>query len=194
MATKSIPTPEVLRQLLDYHPDTGKLFWKERDAYWFIDRHNTAKQSRDAFNTRRAGKEAFTANLSGYKTGRIFGSQFLAHRVAWTIYYGAPPLANIDHINGIGSDNRIINLRDVSQKENLRNSRRASNNTSGHAGVSFHKQAGKWQAGIKIDGKRIGLGLFATLEEASAARKDAEALYGFHENHGRDQVKLAPTG
>lgn len=45
MAKHPIPTPEILRQLLDYRPETGKLFWREREgnARW---------------NTGYAGKEA----------------------------------------------------------------------------------------------------------------------------------------
>ena len=35
MAPKALPSPEVLRQLLCYEPDTGKLFWKERSRDMF---------------------------------------------------------------------------------------------------------------------------------------------------------------
>ncbi|NPT62586.1 AP2 domain-containing protein [Paraburkholderia elongata] len=44
-----------------------------------------------------------------------------------------------------------------------------TNNTSGYAGVSWHKAAGKWSAYIHIEGKRKYLGLFQTAEAASAA-------------------------
>ena len=37
MANKPLPTPEVLRQLLTYDPETGKLFWAQRGAEWFTD-------------------------------------------------------------------------------------------------------------------------------------------------------------
>lgn len=50
------------------------------------------------------------------------------------------------------------------------------NNTSGHKGVTFNKNAGQWQAKIGIgQGKYQHLGYFKTVEEAIAARKSAES-------------------
>lgn len=34
-AKQNTPSPDVLRQLLRYEPETGKLWWKERGAEWF---------------------------------------------------------------------------------------------------------------------------------------------------------------
>jgi HNH endonuclease/AP2 domain len=85
----------------------------------------------------------------------------------------------VDHINGVRHDNRPSNLRPATQSENLANTRLRSNNTSGLKGASFHKQAGRWRAAIRIDGRQRHLGLFDTPEEAHAAYvRAARELFG----------------
>lgn len=92
---------------------------------------------------------------------------------------GASDGQEVDHINGNGLDNRRSNLRIVTHAENMLNARPRADNTSGFKGVSFHRATGKWQSGIRINGKRRGLGLFATPEDAHAAYCAAsEALHG----------------
>jgi hypothetical protein len=94
--------------------------------------------------------------------------------------YGEWPKLNIDHINRNPSDNRLVNLRDVTQKQNRQNASKRSDNTSGYPGVYWFKRDSKWVANIKHDYKLIHLGLFESLEEAVAARKAAEKLYWGH--------------
>ena len=84
--------------------------------------------------------------------------------------YGEMPKQNIDHINGIRDDNRIENLRDVSQKINLQNKRNPNaNSTSKFLGVCWHKSRNKWQSQIAVNGKDKYLGLFETAELAHEA-------------------------
>ena len=185
MATKPIPTPEQLRQLVRYEADTGKLFWLPRDVSWFTDRWNTAQSSCRTWNTKNAGREAFSTSRRGYLCGPVLNTVIPAHRAAWAIYYGSWPVKNIDHINGDRSDNRIYNLRDVDQSVNLKNSRMSTRNTSGVPGVYWCKTSNNWRAQIKVDGKVNYLGSFKMIEDARVARKQAEARMGFHPNHGR---------
>ena len=186
MAPKALPSPEVLRQLLRYEPDTGKLFWRERPLSFFSGTaFRGAEHCCANWNAIFAGKEAFTAfDRHGYAVGRIFDRLYRAHRVAWCLHYGAWPVADIDHINQIKPDNRIANLRDVTNAENCLNRGLQSNNSSGFAGVYWHKSRSQWAAEIKIGGKRTKLGYFNDLSEAVAARKSAEQRLGFHPNHG----------
>ena len=44
----------------------------------------------------------------------------LMHRAAWALFYGRWP-SEIDHLNGIKTDNRLCNLREVSRSENNQN-------------------------------------------------------------------------
>ena len=184
MATKPFPTPEHLRQLLRYEPETGKLFWRERTPDMFQDGKHSAAHICARWNSKFGGKEAFTASSRGYRVGAIWGQNILAHRAAWAIYYGAWPSKWLDHINGNPSDNRIENLRDVEHAENMRNTRRRGDNTSGVTGVYWLEEKNKWGAFIKSH-KIIALGRYETFGEAVAARKAAEKVLGYHQNHGR---------
>ncbi|WP_192798552.1 HNH endonuclease [Brucella anthropi] len=179
MAAKPLPSPEVLRQLLNYDPETGKLFWKERGLEWFSDDAKwTSSEVCKRWNSRHAGREAFTSlKPNGYFHGALLNRNMSAHRVAWAVFYGAYPMADIDHINGIRSDNRISNLRAASRSENLRNSFIRSDNTSGFKGVSYHQGTSKWMAYIKTDRKRIYLGLYETAEQAHLAYCEAAKVH-----------------
>jgi hypothetical protein len=181
MAVRELPDPELLRKLLSYDPETGKLFWNYRPLDLF-----EKMQAWAAWNTKWAGQEAFTSiDNHGYYQGRVCSRHMQAHRVIWAVVKGRWPSEQIDHINGIRTDNRLQNLREVSVSENRKNQRRRSNNTSGVTGVSWARTKQKWLADIRVNGKQIYIGRFDDFEDAVAARKAAEAKYGFHENHGR---------
>lgn len=182
-----IPTPETLRRLLRYEPETGKLFWRERSVYLFTpSKHRTADHKMNNWNSKCAGKEAFTAvDHRGCKQGRIFDKGYLAHRVIWATVVGEWPKEEIDHEDGNPSNNRWTNLRAVPHIENMRNRVVPKHSTSGVCGVTKGKRRGTWTAQIGVDGSVVCLGTFSSLEAAAAARTVAERRYGFHENHGR---------
>jgi hypothetical protein len=183
---KRLPSPRLLRRLIDYNSETGEMLWKERPAWMFRPNRYSRKSSANYWNLQFAGKPALAANDRGYLVGEIFTQWQAAHRVAWAIYYGRWPNGHIDHINQQRNDNRISNLRDVTQAENSQNKRMHKNNKSGVIGVSWYPSTKKWAADIGINGKRTRLGYFASIEEAAAARKVAEHKYGFHPNHGKE--------
>lgn len=128
------------------------------------------------------GMAAGSIRRDGYLTVKVNRIAYRAHRVIWLITYGCWPVGQIDHINGVRDDNRIENLREVSVQGNQRNQHIRIDNSSGVPGVRF--EHGGWRAVIKVDGKRIGLGKFKAFDDAVTARKAAEALHGFHPNHG----------
>lgn len=89
----------------------------------------------------------------------------------------------IDHINGNGLDNRRCNLRLATREQNARNRRLHSNNTSGHKGVSYRKTDKKFSAYIRVNGKRITLGMFKTIRPAIEAYREAsKRLHGDFSN------------
>ena len=116
----------------------------------------------------RNGKRAERPHSRGYLYVVIEGKLVLAHRAAWIAVHGEIPKAMvIDHINREKIDNRIANLRAVSQSNNTANAKLSSVNTSGYRGVS--KRGSKWQAYINLDGKRKHLGYYESPEEAYKA-------------------------
>ena len=173
MTRKDLPPVELLRKLLRYEPETGKLFWMER-----VD----ASQS---WNTRYAGSDAGAIHSRGYVHVSLLGSRYKAHRLVWAMITGAAPSGDIDHINGDRSDNRAENLRDVDGHENRKNSKLQANNKTGVPGVFYRTDRGRWIAYIKVMGKRKHIGTFDSFDDAVSARMIEARRLGFHENHGR---------
>ena len=164
-----------LPRILRYEPETGKLYWRERGPEWF----QAAREHR-RWNTRYAGKAVYgNDNGAGHLFFRIRGAKLYVHRVAWLLTFGEWPPAVIDHINGDPSDNRIVNLRAATHRENIRNQAKRLDNTSGFKGVHLFARTGRWQAYITTNGKRKHLGYFSDPESAHAAYvAAAERLHG----------------
>ncbi len=184
MATKPLPSQEVLRQLLDYNPDTGALTWRERGPEWFTAKSPARRASLcRLWNQRYAGTPAFTCISEGYMTGSVNKANYKAHRVAWKLTHGTDP-DQIDHINGVRTDNRLENLRDVTLAENTRNRRRPTNNKSGMIGVHrwAHDGIVYW---VATSPRKAQSTYHHCIGQAIKARRVAEIECGFHENHGR---------
>lgn len=130
-------------------------------------------------------KDGEKANYRLHSKGYLTVGGYLAHRLAWYLYYLEWPSGQIDHINQDKKDNRICNLRVVSNKENHKNMPIQKNNKSGIVGVHYAKRKGKWVAYIKVDGKRIHIGSYADIFSACCARRSMEIKLGFHSNHGK---------
>jgi hypothetical protein len=174
MANRPLPTPEILRQLLRYEPETGKLFWRERPACMF-----TRRRLFEGWNTRFAGKEAATpASGTAHLSLVVLGTRYLAHRVIWRMVYGDEP-HRIDHRDLDGCNNRLGNMRAATVAQNGMNRGAPSNNTSGVKGVSYRKDTGKWSAKIVANNKIQNLGCYKSLEDAASAyRQAALKLHG----------------
>jgi hypothetical protein len=174
--------------LLKYDSETGKLYWLPRTPDMFpAETAFSGGQEAKAknWNSRYAGKEAFTSVQNcGYVQGGILGRGYLAHRVAWLLVTGAWPKNQIDHINGDRTDNRIANLREVSNAENARNMSISSRNKSGVPGVFWDTKRGKWVANIGENSRTRHLGSFDDFNLAVEAREKAMTAKGFHPNHG----------
>lgn len=170
------------RGLFEYDARTGALIWKYRPLHHFKD---ASYQLR--WNKRCAGRAAGSVSgLSPYIRVNVSRTFYLAHRIVWLHVNGHWPSGQIDHINGVKTDNRLANLRQVNRLENARNAALPCTNTSGVVGVSYDNRDDLWHAYIGVgDGSRKSLGYFKTKAEAAAARLAGERLLGYHKNHGR---------
>lgn len=150
-------TVERLRELFHYEPATG-LFTRKV-----------------AVCNVKAGKTTGSINTKGHLGFRVDKRMCLAHRMAWLYVHGKLPTGQIDHINGVRTDNRLANLRDVSASVNAQNlhSARADNKT-GLLGVCWKASSRKYVAQIQVDGRVRHLGLFSDPNAAHQAYLDAK--------------------
>lgn len=140
MLDSSIVSLEKLKYYLDYHTDTGVFNWKTTN--------------------RIAGTE----NVNGYIRIRLLGISYPAHKLAW--YYIHGKFIMVDHKDRIRSHNWIDNLRPTTYQQNAAN-RSFTGNNSWYKGV--YARGNRFEAGIKVNQRRIYLGIFKTAEEAHEA-------------------------
>lgn len=140
-------------------PETGILMWK---------------------NGRRAG----CVSHWGYVKIKLKGKELLAHRVMWEMVNGTiPDGMEIDHRNGVKTDNRISNLRLATPFQNRCNAGKRAHNTTGLKGVFWDKSRAKWVAYIGVNGTQINLGRHITKGLAAVAY--AKAALRFHGQFAR---------
>lgn len=165
-------TFERANELFCYDPISGKVFWKKTTA-----------------NRVKVGDEAGSlCKSTGYLNVKVNNKLYTLHRIAILLSMGKYEKGTqVDHINHDRSDNRLENLRVVSSAENMRNKSKLNTNKTGITGVRLiytPKGTKRYTANIMYNYKGIYLGTYDTLEEAAAARAEAEIKYGFHPNHG----------
>lgn len=149
-----LPSKDELQRLFILNAETGVLIRKWRDDI------------PNKINKRCAGKEAGYKSKRGYVQVGIGFTLFLAHRIVWKMVHDEEH-AELDHINGDGSDNRPANLRPATRSQNL-------SNRGGKVGRDLPKGVrrnpfGSFLAQIQDNGRTIHLGTFKTIDEARAA-------------------------
>jgi hypothetical protein len=117
---------------LEYDPETGVFIWSPRpgDKWW---------------NAQFPGEVAGTMDSGGYRRIGIDGKYYGAARLAWLYVHGEWPKNEIDHINRVRDDDRIVNLRDVTHTGN-QNNRSANNGLP--EGVHWNTGKAKYVANI----------------------------------------------
>lgn len=167
-------TPERLREVVTYSPETGIFTW------------NSRRGVRPCTNAMLLGKTVGTKYADGnteYLAFTIDGKRYRAHRLAW-LYITSEWPERIDHINGIGDDNRFSNLRSVPNSGNSKNQALRSGSRTGVSGVHLVPRRKKYRVLIQKDGKDYFGGSFTDLGEAAESAKKLYKKLGFHPNHG----------
>lgn len=160
-------TLERAKELLQYDAITGILTWRK------------------SVNSRSIpGAVAGSQSNRGYHRIKIDGERYQAHRVAWLLYHGAWPTAQIDHVDNNRSNNAIANLRDCSGSQNQHNQPVRRANRSGIKGVSWCTTKEKWHVQARTSGAIHQGGYFSSLEDAGrAATELRNRLHGEFARH-----------
>jgi len=156
---KKLPPLERLNELFSYDPQTGLLI---------------NKVSR---GPAKAGSVAGSLTVNGYIEICVDYGRYLVHRLAWKMAYGKEPSHElvVDHINSNKADNRLINLRLTTNRENCSKERREKSGLP--TGVSLSPAGKPYQTQIRLNGRRYSLGKYDTPEEGSAAYQKALTMH-----------------
>lgn len=161
-------TIDLLKELLDYDSNSGEFTWRVKRGS--VDVGTVA---------------GYVSKSHGYANVKVLGRLYLAHRLAWFYTHGVWPTGELDHINRVRTDNRIVNLREASSYQNKRNYSRPKTNTTGVKEVQLPKGRSKYRASIYVNYERKHLGMFDTLEDAERAYEIAsKKLHGEFECKG----------
>lgn len=157
------PTQQRLKELFYYNPETGVF---------------TRLIGVPGIKFKTGDMTSQKVNSVGYLRIMVDGVRYQAHRLAWIYVHG--DISNqmqIDHINRDRTDNRICNLRLVTNQQNSQNSSVNVKNTSGKKGVYWHKRDECWYVAIGVNNKLKHLGYFKDRKSAEIARDLAEKIY-----------------
>jgi len=160
-------------------------------AFPTLNRLNELFEYRDGnlYNRTNRNSKSKKGDIAGSYSGRyglitIDSQAFTIHRIIFFMHHGYLP-KEIDHINGNKHDNRIENLREATHFDNQHNKALNRNNKSGVKNVYWCNTRKMWSAGVRFNGKKIGLGTFYKLEEAEkVVKKFREENHGEFVNHG----------
>ena len=149
----------MLNDCLTLNAERGVLTWKKKIAKKAV-----------------VGAEAGSAHSDGYRVVQIFKRRMLVHRVIYAMVHGEC-IGEIDHINGNPSDNRPCNLRVVTRSQQNMNKKPSRTNKFGVPGVCFYPRFNLYNARVRVNGRRISLGYYKTLDEAYEVYKKAVEQY-----------------
>lgn len=148
------PSPDRLREVLTYCPETGILAWKPNVHH------------------QRRGLPAGHPNNKGYLIVVVDGWSLLVSRIAWAMTHDAWPELQIDHRNGLCRDNSLSNLRQASASQNNFCKTGKSKAVSGVRGV-YPVGNGRFVAKFTHNYKVKHLGTFDTIASAQSAYETA---------------------
>lgn len=142
--------------------------YKDGNLYWKAVTHPN--------KIRWINKPAGSIHKTGYRHITWMGKVHKAHRLIFMLHYGYLP-PEIDHVNGDRQDNHWENLRPATRSENQCNRDIIASNTSGYAGVSWHKKSNSWVVRVMKNGKTVFSKYFKDLELAGLVATEARSLY-----------------
>lgn len=119
-----------------------------------------------AVTSSKPGQHLGWLDHEGYVRLSVLGHIYRAHRLAWFYMTCQWPSKNIDHIDGVKSNNRFVNLRDVTQSVNLQNQRRPKRNKKDALPLGVVRYGKRFAAYAKTNGAIDRVAVCDSAEEA----------------------------
>lgn len=132
------------------------------------------------------GYQRIGVNIKSLKK-KVIQIQQLVAATFLNYKFGNFPNQVVDHIDSNTSNNNVNNLRVVTQRENMSKERTIKSGLP--TGVCFSKSRNKYISNININKKRIHLGYFNTIEEASNAYKNKLEIFKKKKDYERKRIK-----
>ena len=132
---------------------------------------------------KKNGKVVVCSPTKGHRYLRLYinGAPRSLHRMIYLWHHGSLPKV-LDHIDGNRENNRIENLREVTQQQNCLNRKHKSTSTSPYKNVYRASMANpdwqkNWVVSITVEGKRKYIGSFEDIELADLVAQEARDKY-----------------
>ena len=156
----------TVRELLHYDPETGVFTWLKRIA-----------------QRQYVGDVAGCLKSNGYVQIKYRRKNYPAHRLAWLWMTGEWPKDEVDHRDRNRANNRWLNLRAATRKQNQENRTPRKDSTSGVTGVLWSNRDQAWRVTIHVDGRKRHIATRKSLDEAVAIRAAASRKHHTHSTH-----------
>ena len=153
----------IVKELFEY---------KDGELYWKLPRSKI-----------KVGNKVGWTDFLNYKVTEINVKHYKLHKLIFLMFYGYMP-KYIDHIDGNPENNKIENLREVTHSQNMMNSKKKKNNTTGYKNVLIDKTSGKYRVQIRHNKKTFRSKLQDSLENAILIANQQRAI--LHGEYSRE--------
>lgn len=152
------------------HADLLEILHYDQETGIFIRKVSTSTKI-------KVGQRADIPCGKGRRIIILKSKKFYAHRLAWFYIHGKWPEDQIDHKDLDPSNNRLDNLRESTQGQNMANLPRQ--NQTGMRGIYLQTQCPtpRWIARIRVEGKGVYIGCYDSPEKAHVAYCEAARKY-----------------
>lgn len=144
---------EELRKYFSYDPSTGIL--------------SRIEGRTDRLGPIRAGRPSVRHDNKSYMVTHLM----------WALHYGYWPDQLIDHRDGSKYNTKINNLRQATHQQNQFNKVGFGQYPKGVVFKADARRSKPWSARIRINGRKVPIGAYATMEEAAEAYRQAAEKY-----------------